>query len=275
MGIQSSTGLRVVLVTALVVLAGCSGVFGSDGGTDTPDTDSMSPAPVSPGAGTDTGTAAAEYPPGIGPDGITNVSALLAAHRSLLENQSYTVTMTSNRTSRSNIDNRFAVEGKLTFVQYVRSNESDWKGVEYVGPAGYANRQYLPHNGSVSAASGSPERVEMSPQLRRMGVFWGLVEPGYRLRTLADDASVSRVERDGTTFYRLANNRTTVYVRTDGLIKTIVTLSALEEERFSYRDIGNTTVTPPDWARRAIRNGTETATDAGTPPENGTAAPTS
>jgi hypothetical protein len=75
-----------VLVAVLVVLAGCSGVFGGDGGGD--DVETVTPAPVP----TDepTPTPVPQLAPGLTEQGIENASALVAAHGSFLRNQSFT-----------------------------------------------------------------------------------------------------------------------------------------------------------------------------------------
>lgn len=271
MNCQPSGSMHVVLVVVLVALAGCSGVFGPNGASSSPSAGSVTPVPFSTAGGSEPGPGTTgEYPAGVGPEGMTNVSALVAAHRNLLENQSYTVARTSNRTSRSNPDYVYLIEDERTIMRYLQPNGSARIGIEYVGPAGTAHRDFVERTGGVSRGTGSPDRGEIrNPD----GVFWGLVEPQYRLGSLGDDTRVTRVDRDGHAFYRLADGRTTVYVRADGLIKTIVTGSGPLEERFSYRDVGNTTVPVPEWVRRATRPRTATHTHAST--RNRTASPAS
>jgi hypothetical protein len=78
--------LGMILIAALVVLAGCSGVLGGGGGGPT---ETVTPAAVP----TDepTPTPAPRLAPGITGEGIENPSVLVAAHKSFFENRSFTI----------------------------------------------------------------------------------------------------------------------------------------------------------------------------------------
>jgi hypothetical protein len=77
--------LGMILVSVLVVLAGCSGVLGGGGGEPT---ETVTPAAVP----TDepTPTPAPRLAPGITERGIVSPQALVAAHQSFLQNRSFT-----------------------------------------------------------------------------------------------------------------------------------------------------------------------------------------
>jgi hypothetical protein len=77
--------LGMILIAVLVVLAGCSGVFGSDGGEPT---ETVTPAAVP----TDepTPTPVPRLAPGLTEQGIVSPRALVAAHQSFLQNRSFT-----------------------------------------------------------------------------------------------------------------------------------------------------------------------------------------
>lgn len=77
--------LGAVLIAVLVVLAGCSGVLGGGGGEPT---ETVTPAAVP----TDepTPTPVPRLAPGITEQGIVNPRALVAAHRTFLQNRSFT-----------------------------------------------------------------------------------------------------------------------------------------------------------------------------------------
>ena len=72
--------LQFVLVAVLITSAGCLG----DGGGTTPTAGETTAADTP-------GTATAQTPPGISESGVENASAILDAHRSYLQNRSYTV----------------------------------------------------------------------------------------------------------------------------------------------------------------------------------------
>ncbi|WP_123533482.1 DUF7537 family lipoprotein [Halosimplex salinum] len=92
------------VVVVLVVLAGCSGIVPGPDPDSGPET--VTPAPVP----TDEG-----FPPGIGPSGVTDSSALAVAHAAALDGNAYT--LLSNRTVRrpnGSIRSVLAVELELS-----------------------------------------------------------------------------------------------------------------------------------------------------------------
>lgn len=74
----------------LLVLSGCSGLFG--GGTSTPTV-----TPVDPPTGSPTATPVPVLAPGVTARGVQNASALASAHEAVLANESHTIAATETR----------------------------------------------------------------------------------------------------------------------------------------------------------------------------------
>ncbi|WP_436912368.1 hypothetical protein [Halosimplex marinum] len=259
--------LSLLLVGLLVVSAGCSGLFGADeDAVSSSDPDTVTPAPLPDEAVTSTATEG-EYPPGIGPNGVTNRSALVAAHVAALTETSYTFVSTTNGSVSGYPTVVFAVENGSTGAIWFRANESR-VGIEYWSPELSAVRQCCIHGGlpvpnttrvqtvtETQETVAPSERVSIHRQLLR---FSQLEIPPAALGT---DPTITRIERDGAVFYRLSNGETAMYVREDGFVRTVVTVRVGIKNRYTYRDVGNTTVTRPTWVRDALRTRTTGGTD--------------
>jgi hypothetical protein len=89
-----------VVLVCLLVLAGCSGFVGggsdagTGGGAGEPEV-SVTPAPVPT---VERGLSGSELPPGLTSEGVTDVDALFAAHRSTLDDTTYSVRAVVNAT---------------------------------------------------------------------------------------------------------------------------------------------------------------------------------
>lgn len=277
---RSVAGVGAVAV--LVVLAGCGGVLPGDGSGSASGGESLTPAPVpdssvatgavaggagDPDAGDPSTTPA--YPPGVDADGIRNRSALFAAHRAVLAGQSYRITAVRRvvRPERETIYRGAAVANGSTYlVTYGRNRTA----LTYVDPSGRYTRGFDRVDGRITnvtagaTAVGPPTAPPVVAGLRYLAT---------------NDAAVTWVERDGERLVRLfvargpsirairGNYSLTLYVRPDGLVRTFVvdatgpdrTADAAFTERYTYTGIGATTVTEPDWVRRAKDNRSATA----------------
>ncbi len=196
--------LGVILIAVLVVLAGCSGVFG--GGSEPSET--VTPAAVP----TDepTPTPAPRLAPGITEQGIVSPRALVAAHQSFLQNRSFT--RRSNSTAlaangstvlRTTGTLRVGPPGEGLYSTTVRNgsylaqesatistrSESWWNGGQYVVKRTFPN--------GTTAYSQQPVRGA------RASAATGTLP--YLLRSFdTNNTTVTdRLTRNGTTLYRV------------------------------------------------------------------------
>jgi hypothetical protein len=206
-----------VLVAALVVLAGCSGVLGGGGSNDV---ETVTPAPVP----TDepTPTPVPQLAPGVTGQGIENPSALVAASESFFENQTFTA--------------------RLNFTR-VASNGSVLArslGTLRAGPAGEGYRYVSERNGgsALTNTSTDPVRTEVwwdgerffvkstysngTTAYRRLPVDDGQTGYGFAIGGLPgtleslgtnDTVVAEQLIRNGTTLYRVRGTSQTEFRR--------------------------------------------------------------
>jgi len=288
-------GRRVVLVAALVALAGCSGFVGggTDEATPTPTSD-VTAVPV-----TDTPTPAAErsatrtppssLPPGVSANGTVDTGLLAWTHDRALANRSYTWSFKLIREATD-----AAADGDETRLELTR--DADAFLVDQPAPDGTDDRALYVANGTGYLAylagdettvlrtddPGDVDRYDYSTRL----IIRYMTGPTFDVRT---------VERDGRVFYRLyaqsgplprvaetfdapvSNFSATAYVTPDGFVRTLAVRydrpEAASRERvrirFDYTAVGETAVTEPDWLDEATpvtATPAPTATDSATPP---------
>lgn len=244
----------LLLAVALVATAGCNAPLADD--PDPAETPTVTPLPVEERAG---GTAD-ELAPGLGPDGVVDAERLLGAHAAVLEDDSYTIRLTSTRettdgSTRTRHERVVRVAGPERF-HYVLTTESDdgdrrverWRD----GARAY---QATTENGSTSYRSlgaPSPPVLLTRADLLRLFLF------------VPSDVVDSR-ERNGTTVHTVTGGpgdlqplsavtyRAAVTER--GLVRayevrydlagrnpaTSVTVTA------TVSDVGETTVERPSW----------------------------
>lgn len=195
------------LIAVLVILAGCSGVFG--GGGESRET--LTPAPVP----TDepTPTPVPQLAPGLNQQGIENVSALIAAHNSSLRNHSFT---TKSNTTRLDPNGtiRFRSTGTL------RAGPPG-KGVYSISVVEESYTENLPNNRSYPVHSelwAKGKRVFREQTLMNGTTTYDRrrirVRPGTPKRYLqyilepfdAANTSVEVQERNGTRLYLVRGN---------------------------------------------------------------------
>jgi len=254
---------RAVLVVALVVLAGCTGFLGGGSGeNEATDSGPVTPAPV---PDTPNGTSApgadVSPPPGIDGNRITNESALIGAHQSILANETFRLRVTATDETVGS-PSQYIVHGANGSRLLVTTVD----GEELIYRAERADFRR-----DFNFTSNDPELRSERVVMRSAPASNVLVSGVRRLREGA--ASVTRVQRDGATFYRvhrteppgstddISNFSLTAYVRADGFVKTIdlsydqagVGRPQHVDRRWTYSlDAGP--LEEPDWVTRT-RNG--------------------
>jgi hypothetical protein len=304
-----SASVRVLVLVVLVALAGCSGFAG--GGASTDGASDRGPAsgdgsgegegarsgaeagtagdPGSEAAGSvtpvpvpavqRTETPAPRVAPGLSATGVTNASALAAAHGARLANTSYTMvrnvtylaangTKLTERRSVSEVgtDGRFAVRRTREGVRGP-AREALWSN----GTALFEARTDT--EGTTAYRRAAPEVAERRRALVTDAGSWQI----ERVFTVAEARVVDRTERSGTTVYRLespvaqlpnanasdvgASVRVEAAVTEGGLVREYAfrqTFSGDSSGAASvvvatrYTDIGETTVSRPPWYDEAL-----------------------
>lgn len=261
-----------VVLVVLVVFAGCGGVFGGE------ETTTLTPAAVP----TDepTATPVPRLAPGLTRAGVTNASALAAAHDGALDGRSFTVRRTRTYRTDAGItvrkltsvthvasDGRFRVTKRWAGETTLRRETSYFDGERLlVATTDAANETRYRHasaaNVTTTVGTGA-ERIE-------------------RVFTAAE-TRVVRSERNGTRIYRLApvaegrsngsvlNQSVEVHawVTSRGLVRRYTLDQRLSDRKSSdvsaivvatqYGEIGATSVERPAWYERALAETNATA----------------
>lgn len=250
------------VVVALLLLSGCNAVFGSGGGADSTPEEGVTPAPVPGTTASDPGAAGpAEYPPGVEPRRIVNLPALREAHESVVSDS-----VTIERTYTSDL--RGVTDGTRTVYVENRSTYLTTAGPEgvhitYADPTGRYVRGY--DVGPNGVANVSDEVTVSRPRQDAPLVA------GFEYLSTGP-VEVARVEHRGEVYFRVHTTRkpreygssienfsVTAYVRPDGFVRTVAASydrrsdgeSYHVAERHTYRAVGNTSVTEPDWVTAA------------------------
>ncbi|WP_135365602.1 DUF7537 family lipoprotein [Halosimplex halophilum] len=269
---------RLALVAVLAVtLAGCSALAPGDAGPTPADT--VTPMPVQ----TDTPATTPTPPPGIAPNGSVSPGALTRAHLAALDGRSFRWRLNYSRTVRPSGDGtadatvdiaerRLRVDEDGSYL-LTRRMTGTTGGAVYADDTGRYVRSSLANGSGYRVGGGDPDHRHYLRTGQTLGRYFPV-----------DGASVSTVERDGRTYYRLhvtappstitdghAKQRitdytATAYVTTGGLVRAVVVEYeyALRGDevavslRSAYRGVGETDVSRPDWV--APPGGTATAT---------------
>ena len=185
--------LGTMLVVVLVVLAGCSGVFGGDGDDST---ETVTPAAVP----TDkpTPTPVPQFAPGLTGEGIENPRVLVGAHTSVLRNRSFTL-----RSNSTGVAQNGSIIGRSTGTLRAGSPS---EGVHYVSEGnGTATYSIWAKGGRTFQKQTFPNGTTTYRQYEAYsGERYGV--SGAGLRTLLEpfsiaNSSVTERERNGTTLY--------------------------------------------------------------------------
>lgn len=278
---RAPRGRIALVLTAMLVLAGCSGAVGSEG---TP-TRSVTPAPV-PSDATPPARATAT---GLSPRGVENASQLAAAHRRALADVPFT-----ERTVTTVRDRNGSVLGRRTLV--VEQGPEAFRlvyGVE--GGPRHDARSFQTvaaevwSDGRTAVQSVTDGDDTVRRQRLSSGFYADFVEPevGFYVGLL-EGASLRRVDRrvvDGTTRYVFVAENVTprpvfglpgasptgdatlrAVVGADGVLHRVTVTfsaqyrgrSATVEHVFEYVELGTTTAPRPPWYEEAVENGTPT-----------------
>ncbi|ELZ27441.1 hypothetical protein C475_05965 [Halosimplex carlsbadense 2-9-1] len=278
---------RALVVVGLVVLAGCSIV--ADGGDSEGPVETLTPAPVPTTAPTDT-VAPSPLPPGVTTGGTISPSALASAHVRAVTGRSYvwaerrrtlTATGDGNWTEARNRTRTVRLEDGDTY-RWSRSRRVVWTGLTLGyqpalerysdGDTRYVREQDVDGplyrarpatNDSQIVALVAANRVQSYLSLRNVSVSVGQVDGQRRYWVESDGGGVVDGEY-------AANYSVGAVVTPDGFVRRLSVSYTTErrgtptriEYEYAYRQVGNVSVTPPDWIdeARAAVDGEDRAT---------------
>jgi len=268
-----------VLVVVVVSLAGCGAApFGSDAKATQAET--LTPVPVSTPTGSI--TTPVERPPGVSAGGMIDARRLREAHESAVADRSYRWTLDYDVDGPGRSDPVF--EQGFTRRAVVGSNQFLVRQVDDGEPL---NQSLFVNEtgGYLRTVQGNVTRNET---LDRPGTSEDYVASGQIIERFLSgmDPNVTRLERDGRTYYRLhdrtglppalerlattvRNYSVTAYVTPGGFVRSMTvryerfwdTGFEYVSIRFYYDDVGSATVDRPAWV-----DGLSLATPTPTPP---------
>lgn len=225
------------------------------------------------GAGCAAPTSQSAPPPGLDDDAVTDANALVRAHTTALESQSFTVRATTT-TRPTDADYRVVTNRtwRVDPTGTIRGSVVDTSTTVGDAPARYANRP--DERASWREGTTTYRRVEANgtATYSRVDLFNSSVKLSaaiqrqalYRLNTRTE-ASVTPVLRDGTRRYRIeaelndtavtTNASMTLLVDTNGVVRTMRTAQTVRyrsgnrtvTRTVRIDGVGNTTVERPDW----------------------------
>jgi len=258
----------VVAALTLLVLAGCSGVTGLGGETET-----VTPAPI-PTAESTT-PASKVLPPGVNGDGVVDAERLVSAHQRSITNRSYTWSARrlatgpgANTTTVADLRKRAHVENELVY-DYWTNHRIVWRDGRPRNLGNYST--YSDSTGRYvryesAQATTEYDRLNTSPARVRVGRE-ALAAIDQFLPARNATLSVTRVA--GQRYYELdgegadtivahsgvRNYSVRALIAPDGFVRSItVTYQTGSSERartvrygYRYESVGETTVERPGW----------------------------
>lgn len=268
---------RRLLVAALVFFAGCNALAPGGPGEEASTTPSLTPVAVPTETPGTTETESVVEPtmfPGVGPNGVLDTPALVEAHVDYLESTSYTYVQYSRGTAMRGDPEPFtyeasrwvAVENETTYRLAMNGSGTPPDVTEYADPSG-RYRQVRHDNGSTE--------VVTLPRRPGAATAWFAERGVIRLTGFLFDGRPGGriVERDGERYVRfredsappvlvglyerlaVRNYTAVLYVAPEGYVRSLYYRYDLvgDDQRVTiewaalYRDVGETTVRPPDW----------------------------
>jgi hypothetical protein len=266
-------GLPLVVV-ALVLTAGCSGVFGGESPQET--TGAVTPVPVSTDGGSPTATPtptppAARHPPGVTERGKVYATVLEAAHRDVLQDRSYTFVWRGTLPNDTGVPKAFnstvQVVNDTRYYEESLTAENQWQ--QYGDDTGWYKRSFNETRNEWNVTYSRSDEVSRDALYATFAT--GFIPNDRNAR------DISVVERGDRTFFRLffteppdrfgqpgtasvSNYSLTAYVTPEGLVRTtVITYDYTSNStgrthganvRITYRDVGETFVEEPPWVER-------------------------
>lgn len=275
----------VVVVTMLVVLAGCNGLV--PGESEQTPVETVTPVPIEAETATPTATPRPTTFDWFVSDGEIDVDALYEEHTASLSNASFTLVWRRQAVGGSgptaaSYDRRIAVVNDTTYSRRDTGTFVDGTIRTFNDPSGLY-RSVEAENGSTRNLTS--ENVDRNVS-RRFALLGGSM---VDLMVVPDEARVRYAERGGTLYaqilsstppeylqsiyadYNVENFSVTVWVHPDRYVQTIYyefSLVTDDEridvgERYTYTAVGETTLDQPEWVVALDANGTATPTPDG------------
>jgi hypothetical protein len=257
---------RMIVVVGLAVLAGCGAFSNAD-----PAEATVTPVPISE---TTTSTA----PPGLSGDGVESAAVLANAHEQVVSGQSYVWHQRSVEIVRVNGSMRRLLQRNETITV---ENDTVYRREErqlivnhrldshrWTNRSTYADgdREYMRR---LTVGPGQPFNFAISYVEEGHDSFGAEAESVLRRSLTLENASITRVERDGNQWYSVVGSgsnwpgtsdardfRVAAVVTEDGLVRRLSVEYTIEESdsrvravrySFRYAALGNASASRPAW----------------------------
>lgn len=254
--------LPALLVAVLVGTAGCSSFGGIDRGTQP----TVTPAPVPDGV-----SHPLPYPPGVDGSGVTSISELAKAHRTGLENRSYTLRERYVERSTTAEGTTSRRENGTTYVSNATRYRTDVERIRTSADGDVHRFHQLAYRDASGQFTHRPvDNVTRRANYSRVGPEQFADETASRLREYltVNASTTSRVVRNRTSYVRVVGvggrprwsrgpeatlrYRVSVLLTPAGIVQRLSVTYRTERTALRYRfrieDLGNTTVERPSWA---------------------------
>ncbi len=227
--------------------------------TPTPSADQNGETPQHSADGSDTG-APDQYPPGVDSGGLADIDALIATHRSVLSNTSFTTTVRYSEFDDGRVTGVYVesvrVESRERYsVSVSSSGNLQTTPRAVVGADAFAteNRTWVRLESNEQYIRSQPSQSRILGQLARY-LRWSLSVESSTLRGQPSvEGGAYRVTTDGDPYGGIRDASGTVYVTGEGVVTygrwTYTTVRPETRVEFSVETtgLGTTTAGRPDW----------------------------